>query len=78
MFAVAALVFELGGIWNELHQMRKEQVKNALYSLSDQRRASIGNTPSGRRLENTVNVNGSVEIDGKVELEEPVEVEIDH
>jgi hypothetical protein len=76
--ALAAVIFELGGIWNEIHQMRSEQVKNALYSFPDERRTSLRATTLGRKLENTVKVNGSVEVEGNVKLDEPVEVEIDH
>lgn len=75
--AFAIVIIELGGIWNEVHHMRGEQVKNALYSFPAGRRAALPATTQ-RHLENTVNVNGSVEIDGEVKLEEPVEVEIDH
>jgi hypothetical protein len=31
--ALLIAITELGGIWNEVHRMRHEQVKNAWYSL---------------------------------------------
>jgi hypothetical protein len=32
--ALVVVILELGGIWHEIHQMRSEQVKNALYACA--------------------------------------------
>jgi hypothetical protein len=75
--ALVAIITELGGIWSEVHQMRREQVKNATYALSKERRDALRGTAARRRLESTAYVDGEVSIEGNVQLEEPVEVEID-
>ncbi len=80
--ALVVVILELGGIWHELHQMRSEQVKNALYALPKERRNALRGA-AAKRLESSsfvdgaVTVDGSVTIDGPVELDEPVTVEID-
>lgn len=71
-----AVIIELGGIWNEVHHMRNEQVKNALYALPQARRSALKGTPASRHMESTTFIDGSVSVDGPVELNEPVEVEI--
>ena len=74
--ALAAVILELGGIWHEIHQMRSEQVKNALYALPKERRNALRGV-AAKRLESSSFVNGEVAIDGPVKLDEPVTVEID-
>ena len=74
--ALIVVILELGGIWHEIHQMRSEQVKNALYALPTERRNVIRGA-AAKRLESSSFVNGEVAIDGPVELDEPVTVEID-
>jgi hypothetical protein len=74
--ALVVVILELGGIWHEIHQMRSEQVKNALYALPTERRNVIRGA-AAKRLESSSFVNGEVAIDGPVELNEPVTVEID-
>jgi hypothetical protein len=75
-----AIIFELAAIWNEVHHMRNEQVKNIAYAMT---KSSKGN-PIIRRWESSAFVGGSVSIDGPVEVNgtvdvnQPVEVEIDH
>jgi len=81
--AFVILVVELGGIWNELHHVRTEQVKNAWYALPfevQQRIPAkfIKKWESTSDVEGSVTVEGSVSIDGDVDLNEPVEVEIDN
>lgn len=71
------IVVELGGIWHELHHIRLEQVKNALYALPQQRQDALRRTMAGKRLESTAHIDGDVAIDGDVNLTQPVEVEID-
>jgi hypothetical protein len=75
--ALAVIIFELAGIWNEVHQTRREQVKNITYSLPKDRRDALKGTPASKRMESTAFVDGDVSIDGTVEVEQPVEVEID-
>jgi hypothetical protein len=75
--ALVVVILELGGIWSEIHQMRKEQVTNALYALPKERREALGKTVVGRRLKSTAYVDGVVSVNGTVELDQPVEVEID-
>ena len=80
--ALVVVISELGGIWHEIHLMRSEQVKNAMYALPKERRNALRGA-AAKRLESSsfvggeVEVNGTVTIDGPVELNEPVEVEID-
>lgn len=74
--ALVVVISELGGIWHEIHLMRSEQVKNATYQLSKERRNALPEA-AVKRLESSSFVNGTVGIDGPVELNEPVEVEID-
>ena len=74
--ALVVVILELGSIWHEIHQMRSEQVKNALYALPTERRNVIRGA-AAKRLESSSFVNGEVAIDGPVELDEPVTVEID-
>jgi hypothetical protein len=74
--ALVVVVLELGGIWHEIHQMRSEQVKNALYALPKERRNALRGA-AAERLESSSFVNGEVAIDGPVTLDEPVTVEID-
>jgi len=79
--AFVILVVELGGIWNELHHVRTEQVKNAWYALSPEVKQRIParyirKWESTSDVEGNVTVDGSVSIDGDVNLDEPVEVEI--
>jgi hypothetical protein len=75
--AVIIVIVELGAIWNEIHHMRAEQVKNSLYALPEDRRNALRGTAASRRFESTANVDGDVKIDGEVQLSEPVQVEID-
>lgn len=80
--ALVVVILELGGIWYEIHQMRSEQVKNALYALPTERRNALRGAAANRLesssfVDGTVTVDGSVTIDGPVKLDEPVEVEID-
>ena len=76
--ALVGIISELGGIWHDVHQMRDEQVKNALYALPKERRDALRGTAASRKRESTVFVDGEVSIDGSVELDQPVEVEISH
>lgn len=76
--ALIAIIVELGAIWNEVRQMRSEQVKNMTYMLPKERRDALKGTLPGKRMESTAFVNGNVSIDGPIDLNEPVEVEIDH
>jgi hypothetical protein len=75
--AVVAVILELGGIWHELHHIRSEQVKNALYASPFERSDSFRRSKIGKRLESTAYVDGDVSIEGDVNLSEPVEVEIE-
>ena len=80
--ALVVVILELGGIWHEIHQMRSEQVKNALYALPTERRNALRGAAANRLesssfVDGTVTVDGSVTIDGPVKLDEPVTVEID-
>ncbi len=74
-----AIIFELAGIWNEVHQMRNEQVKNISYAMPmpKAQRDALRGTPISKRWESTAFVDGSVSIDGSVDVNQPVEVEID-
>lgn len=72
-----AIVCELAGIWNEVHQMRNEQVKNIAYAMPKAKRDAWKGKPMGKRWESTAFVDGSVSIDGPVDVNQPVEVEID-
>lgn len=72
-----ALLIELGGIWNELHHIRTEQVKNALYALPPSTQRAARRHGTAKSLEATSKIEGSVSIDGAVQLEQPVDVEID-
>lgn len=74
--ALVVVILELGGIWHEIHQMRSEQVKNALYALPKERRNALRGA-AAKRLESSSFVDGTVAIDGPVKLDEPVTVEID-
>ncbi len=74
--ALGVVILELGGIWHEIHQMRSEQVKNAMYALPEEHR-NVLRGAAAKRLESSSFVNGEVAIDGPVELDEPVTVEID-
>jgi len=65
-------------MWNEIHQMRNEQVRNISYALPQARRNALRGTPASRTMESTAFVDGDVKVDGPVELNEPIEVEIDH
>ncbi len=71
------MIFELGGIWNEVHQMRSEQIKNAFYALPDSTQKALKANHREKKFENSVTVNGSVEVEGDVHVQEPVEVDID-
>lgn len=75
--ALIAIIVELGAIWNEVHQMRSEQVKNITYALPQRQRDAIKETFASKRMQSTAFVNGNVTIDGRVDLNEPVQVEID-
>ena len=81
--ALFVIIFELAGIWNEVHQMRNEQVKNIAYALPKERRNALRTPAAIKRMESTafvdgnVTIDGPVKLDGPVELDEPVEVEID-
>jgi hypothetical protein len=68
--ALVVVILELGGIWHEIHQMRSEQVKNALYAFPMERR-NVLREAAAKRLES------SSFVDGTVKLDEPVTVEID-
>ena len=74
--ALVVVILELGSIWHEIHQMRSEQVKNALYALPTERRNALRGA-AAKSLESTSFVDGSVAFDGTVKLDEPVTVEID-
>lgn len=74
--ALVVVILELGGIWHEIHQMRSEQVKNALYAFPKDRRNALRGA-AAKRLESSSFVDGTVSIDGPVKLDEPVTVEID-
>lgn len=77
--AIMIVVFELGGIWNEVHKMRQEQVKNRLYAMPEEQRKEFLGTDVDlkRRMESTSFVDGDVSIDGDVKLDEPVDVNLD-
>ena len=78
-----AIIFELAAIWNEVHQMRNEQVKNIAYAMPKAQRDALRRTPIGKRWESTayvdssVSIDGAVEVNGTVDVNQPVEVEID-
>ncbi len=75
--ALTIVIVELGAIWSEVHQMRSEQVKNALYALPSENRIKIQGKPAEQRLKSTSFVRGDVEIDGEVEVAQPLQVDID-
>ena len=76
--AITIVIVELGAIWTEVHKMRNEQVKNAMYALPEDRRRELKGSKAGKRMESTSYVDGSVTVDGTVSLEDqPIEVEID-
>lgn len=74
--AVVVIAAELGGIWNEVHHIRNEQVKSEWYALTpDAQRIVARRGPKAKKLyesSSNANVEGSVSIDN-----EPLEVEID-
>jgi hypothetical protein len=74
--AMLAVIIELAAIWNEIHQVRNEQVKNITYALPKERRDALRRSHASKRMESTAFVDGQVTIDGAVELDQPVEVEI--
>jgi hypothetical protein len=69
-----AVVVQLGGIWHELHQMRNEQVRSALYSLPPARQQQLRGSRAERMLRSTTHVDGEVSID---DAAQPIKVEID-
>lgn len=73
---VVVIAVELGGIWNEVHHIRNEQVKSEWYALTpDAQRIVARKGPKAKKLfesSSNADVEGSVSIDN-----EPVEVEID-
>ncbi len=75
--AVLLVIVELGGIWNEVRQMRSEQVKNSLYALPKERRDTLKGTSARRRLESSSYVDGEVSVNGSVEVDQPIAVEIE-
>lgn len=66
-----AVAIQLGGIWNELRHIRREQVKNAYYSLPKEAQAALTQSDYGdaiREMEGEVAVTeiaGTVDVDVK-------------
>jgi hypothetical protein len=77
-----AIVCELAGIWNEVHHMRNEQVKNIAYAMTksskgDRMNRIIRRWESTAYVDGSVSIDGPVEVNGTVDVNQPVEVEID-
>jgi hypothetical protein len=71
---VVVVIVELGGIWHELHQVRNEQVRNALFSLPPARQQQMRGSRAEAVLRSTTHVDGEVSID---DAAQPIRVEID-
>jgi hypothetical protein len=80
--AILAIVFELGGIWLEVRGLRREQVKNAVYSLRPDVVERMRSGPNGELLLRQLSGRSTALIAGSeldpiyVRAEEPIPVEI--
>jgi hypothetical protein len=79
--AIIVIAIELGGMWYDVHHIRAEQVKNALYAMPREQQKMFEQMGLAKRMESKTNVDadveGTVSIDGDVNLSEPVEVEVE-
>jgi hypothetical protein len=73
---IVAVVIELGGIWNEVHHIRNEQVKSEWYALPPEAQRTLAQR--GVRAKKLYESSSRADVEGSVSIEnEPVEVEID-
>ena len=82
---VVVVLIELGGIWNELHHIREEQVRNQYYAIPKESRAKISEKNKAGLLSSStlmidepleVNVqNSSIDVEVQNSLPIPVEIQ---
>jgi hypothetical protein len=82
VLVLSLIACELGGIWSELKGIRREQVKNALYTLSPKQveRLRSGSNKEGvkNRLRVLTSEIGGITRTVDVDISQPVSVEIDN
>src|ERR1039458_10000430 len=69
---LVVIAFELGGVWSELKGLRREQVKNAAYSMPPEQLTRLRASPSGQMRLRVLSGQSTV----TVEASEPIPVKV--